>query len=109
MFKKSKKKISSLEKQTKLDLITTIQELDASYTVVTEARGEVGVVQKKLNKALGDLGKFEKVACGLAYKKVFNRGINRAEDNYDKQLAELHPSIYQEGSMACMNELGIPS
>ena len=47
--KKSKKKISSLEKQAKLDseavekvkleLAVAVQERDASYAIVTEARG----------------------------------------------------------------------
>ncbi|GFZ13236.1 hypothetical protein Acr_23g0016210 [Actinidia rufa] len=84
-LKKSKKKISSLKKQTKLDsvaveqmkldLAIAIQERDASYAAVIEARGEVTVVQEQLNKALGDLSKLEKVACSSVYERVFNWGL----------------------------------
>ena len=54
--KKSKKKINSLEKQAKLDseavekakleLVVVVQDRDASYAIVTEARGEVVAIQK---------------------------------------------------------------
>ena len=53
-IKRSKKKISSLEKQVKLDskatnkakleLAAIVQERDPSYTVITEAQGEVAVI-----------------------------------------------------------------
>ena len=42
------------------------------------------------------------------YEQVFNRGINRAVDNYDRQVAELCPGIFMEGWLACLTELGIP-
>ncbi|GFY85854.1 hypothetical protein Acr_04g0005920 [Actinidia rufa] len=83
-IKKSKKKISFLEKQAKLDskakekaklnLALAVQERDASYATIIEARG-----------------------------------IDRAKDNYDKQLAELHPGIFKKGWMASLKELDIPS
>ncbi|GFY94385.1 hypothetical protein Acr_09g0008310 [Actinidia rufa] len=47
------------------------------------------------------------VACGPMYERVFNWGISRAGDNYDRQVAELRPDIYQEGWIACLIELGI--
>ena len=53
-IKRPKKKISSLEKQVKLDskatdkakleLAAIVQERDPSYTVITEAQGEVAVI-----------------------------------------------------------------
>ncbi|XP_057460222.1 uncharacterized protein LOC130750653 [Actinidia eriantha] len=68
-IKKSKKKINSLEKQTKLDskaaekvkleLAAAIQERDASYAAVIEARGEVVAIQEQLDKALGTGGSTE--------------------------------------------------
>ena len=62
-IKKSKKKISYLERQAKLDpkdaekpkseLIVAVQERNASYAAITEARGEVVAIQGQLDKALG--------------------------------------------------------
>ena len=60
----------------KLDLVIAIQERDASYAAIAEARSEVIAIQEHLNKVLGDLGELEKVACGLVYERVFNYGIN---------------------------------
>ena len=51
----------------------------------------------------------KKVACGEVYRKVFDQGFERVGDIYERQLAELHPGIYQEGWLACLKELGIPS
>ncbi|GFZ18311.1 SEC12P-like 2 protein [Actinidia rufa] len=99
-IKKSKNKISSLEKQAKLDseaaekakleFAVAVQGRDASYAAVTEARGEVASIQEQLDKALGQL---KKVSCGPVFERVYNRGINRAGDNYDNQLAELRPAV----------------
>ena len=41
------------------------------------------------------------------YERVFNRGMSRAGNNYDSQVAELHPSIFQESWIACLTELDI--
>ncbi|GFZ03471.1 hypothetical protein Acr_16g0000950 [Actinidia rufa] len=46
-----------------------------------EARGEVVAIQEQLDKALGQL---KKAACGPVFERVYNRGIDRAGDNYDK-------------------------
>ena len=64
------------------------------------------IIQEHLNKALGEL---EKVAYGSVFEWVYNQGINRAGDNYNKQLAELCPNIFQEGWLACLKEVVIPS
>ena len=42
------------------------------------------------------------------FEWVYNQGIDQAGDNYDKQLAELRPGIYQEGWLVCLKELSIP-
>ena len=34
-------------------------------------------------------------------------GINRATDNYDRQVAELHPGIYLDRWLVYLTELGI--
>ncbi|GFY98954.1 hypothetical protein Acr_13g0003550 [Actinidia rufa] len=47
------------------------------------------------------------IACGV-YERVFNRAINRARDNYDRQVAEHCPRIYMKGWLACLAEFGIP-
>ncbi|GFY99361.1 hypothetical protein Acr_13g0007620 [Actinidia rufa] len=105
-IKKSKKKIISLEKQARLDsqaaekarmeLVAAVQERDASNAAISEARGEVAAIQVKLNKALEQLVELEKVASGPVYERVYNRGIDRAGYNYNKQLANLHPGILQD-------------
>ena len=41
------------------------------------------------------------------YERVFNWGINHANDNYERQVAELCPGIYQEGWIACLVGLDI--
>ena len=51
----------------------------------------------------------EKVACGPVFERVYNRGIDRAGDNYDKQLVKLRPGIFKKGWLASLKELGIPS
>ncbi|GFY82757.1 hypothetical protein Acr_02g0009970 [Actinidia rufa] len=52
--------------------------------------------------------KLEKVTYRLVYEWMFNKRICQAGDNYDKHLAELRPSIYEEGYMAFfLKELGI--
>ena len=107
-IKRSKKKISSMEKQAKLDfevvekakleLTTAVRERDTSYATVIEARGEVIAIQ-------GHLEEVEKVACSPVFEWVYNRGIDRANDNNDKQLAKLCPGIFQEDCLACLKEL----
>ncbi|GFS41435.1 hypothetical protein Acr_00g0074300 [Actinidia rufa] len=70
------------------------------------------LLRKKIRSLLlGHKGirfKFQKIACGPVYERVFNLGINRAGDNYDKQVAELCLSIYLEGWLACLTKLSIP-
>ena len=53
------------------------------------------------------MAELKKVACGEGCQKVFDRGFERARDTYEKQLAKLHPGIYQEGWLVCLKELGI--
>ena len=43
------------------------------------------------------------------FERVFNRSYNRAGDSYEKQVTELHPSIFHKGWLACLKELGTPS
>ena len=53
------------------------------------------------------MGELEKIACGPVFERVYNREIDRAGDNYDKQLANLRLAIIQEGWLACLKELGV--
>ncbi|GFS32147.1 hypothetical protein Acr_00g0021040 [Actinidia rufa] len=81
-IKKFKNKISSRE------------EKDASNIAVSEARGEVATIQEQLDKALELLVELEKDVSGPVYKRVYNQGIDRADDNYDKPQANLRPGIF---------------
>ena len=45
------------------------------------------------------MGELEKVACSLVFERVYNQGIDQVGNNYDKQLAELRPGIYEEFSI----------
>ncbi|GFZ14427.1 hypothetical protein Acr_24g0006170 [Actinidia rufa] len=94
-LKKTKKKVGSLEfelnkaklelattNQLKADLATTKQTQNASYAAA--------------------------VACGPVYEWVFDRGISRVRDNYDKQVTKLCPGIFMDGWLACITKLGIP-
>ena len=42
------------------------------------------------------------------YERVFNRGINRARENYSKQVIKIRFEAFMERLLACLNELGIP-
>ncbi|GFS40393.1 hypothetical protein Acr_00g0068280 [Actinidia rufa] len=53
-------------------------ERDANNAAVTEAQGEVAAIEEKLDKALGKLGELENIVCGPIFKRVYNRGIDRA-------------------------------
>ena len=48
------------------------------------------------------------MACGEVFRKVFYHGYKRAGNSYEKQVAELHPGIFQEGWLACLRELETP-
>ncbi|GFY87752.1 hypothetical protein Acr_05g0013910 [Actinidia rufa] len=83
-------------------------ERDASNAAITEARGEVAVIQKHLNKALGQLGELKKIVSRPVFERVYNRGIDRVDNNYDKQMANLHPGIFLDGWLACLKEVRVP-
>ncbi|GFS42495.1 hypothetical protein Acr_00g0080130 [Actinidia rufa] len=84
-----------------------VRDRDASYTAATKAPNDETTAREQLNKSLKDLGELKKVACGSVYERVFKREISRVGDNYDRQVAELHPSIYQESWLTCLKELKI--
>ncbi|GFY98933.1 hypothetical protein Acr_13g0003340 [Actinidia rufa] len=90
----------SVADKLKPDLVAAEQARDASYVATTQAQNE-------RDKALKDLAELQAVACGV-YERVFNRGISRARDNYDRQVAEHCPRIYMKGWLACLAEFGIP-
>ena len=69
--------------------------------------GEAALAQ--MNNALQELAEINKVVSREVFKRVFNRGYNRAGDSYEKQVAKLCPSILQEGWLACLKEFGTPS
>ncbi|GFY97124.1 FLG22-induced receptor-like kinase 1 [Actinidia rufa] len=72
------------------------EERDASNATVSGARGKVTTIQEQLNKSLEQLGELEKFASGPVYERVYNQGIDQASDNYDGQLANLCPGIFQD-------------
>ncbi|GFZ14474.1 hypothetical protein Acr_24g0006640 [Actinidia rufa] len=72
-----------------------------NYTTATQAQNEAIAVGDQRDKALKDLTKLQAVACSHVYEHVFNRGISRVGDNYDKQVAKLHHKIFMEGCLAC--------
>ena len=74
----------------------------------TKSKLEADVAQEELHKALQDLAKLHKVADGLVYEWVLNHGYNQADDSYERQVAKLRPSIFQEGWLACLKELSTP-
>ena len=49
----------------------------------------------------------KKVACDPVFECVYNWGIDRVVDNYDKQLAKLHLGVFQDGWLVCLKELGV--
>ncbi|GFS35657.1 hypothetical protein Acr_00g0041310 [Actinidia rufa] len=68
----------------KLDLAAVIQERDASFTVIVEARDEETYVQKQLNKALGYMGELKKVAYGPVYEQdPIDDGLEKLADTTD--------------------------
>ena len=66
-----------------------------------QAQNEVVVAGAQRNMALQDLIELQAVACGPIYERVFNKGISRAKDNYDRQVAELRPWDLR-GGVACL-------
>ena len=91
-----------------MELVGAVRERDASYVAIIKARGEVNAIYGQLDKAQGQLEEIKKVACGSVFERVYNREIDLADNNYDKQLANLFPNVFQEGWLACLRELGIP-
>ena len=89
-------------KQAKLDLA-------AAEQVAVHARNEVEFSLAQMNKALQYLAELQKVAFMEVFLKVFDHGYNCAGDSYEKQVAELHPSNFQESWFAFLNQLGTPS
>ncbi|GFZ15656.1 homeodomain-like superfamily protein [Actinidia rufa] len=92
-IKKSKKMISSLEKQAKLD--------SKAFKKASCHPGAAGQSPRTTGRARGDC------QCPV-FERVYNQGIDRAVDNYDKQLVNLRPSIFRDGWLACLKELGVP-
>ncbi|GFZ20847.1 hypothetical protein Acr_29g0000090 [Actinidia rufa] len=78
----------------KLELVAVVQEIDASKASIFKAWGDVAAIQVKLDKALEQLVELEKVASGPIYERLYNRGIDGADDNFDKQLANLRHCIF---------------
>ncbi|GFS35098.1 hypothetical protein Acr_00g0037820 [Actinidia rufa] len=72
------------------------------------SQNEFTVVKAQRDKALQDLIELQVVAYGPVYERVFNKGISRARDNYDKQVSKLCPRIFMEGWLAYLTELRIP-
>ncbi|GFZ12790.1 hypothetical protein Acr_23g0011750 [Actinidia rufa] len=120
-LKRAKKRMNSLESklnkvklalsttdQLKLNLVAVEHTWDANYLAATQAQNEVVAARAERDKALKDLAELEVMAYGPVYERVFKRGINRAGDNYDSQVAELPPRIYMEGWLTFLVELGIP-
>ena len=89
-------------KQAKLDLAAAEQVLIHAHNEV-EAEAEAALAQ--MNKALQDLAELQKVAFTKVFEQVFNHGYNRNRDSYEKQVAKLLPSIFQEGWLFCLKEL----
>ena len=48
------------------------------------------------------------MACGLIYERVFDRGINRAGDNYVSKVTGVHFESFLEGWLSCLAELSVP-
>ncbi|GFZ08884.1 hypothetical protein Acr_20g0006920 [Actinidia rufa] len=63
---KAKLRLATIE-QLKVDLVAIEQAWDASYATATQAENKVVAIKARLIK-------FQAVACGLVYKRVFNRG-----------------------------------
>ncbi|GFS45374.1 hypothetical protein Acr_00g0095810 [Actinidia rufa] len=53
----------------RLKLVAAVQERDANNVAISKAQGEVITIQGKLNKALEQLGEFEKFASGPIYEQ----------------------------------------
>ncbi|GFS42078.1 hypothetical protein Acr_00g0077960 [Actinidia rufa] len=79
-------------------------DLKEAKDAIAMSKLEADVAQEKLHKALHDLDELYKV-----YERVFNHGYNRAGDFYERQVAKLHPNIFQEGWLAYLKELGTPA
>ena len=94
--------------QLKANLVAAELARDASYAATAKAQSEFAATGAQRNKALQDLTELQAVACDLVYERVFNRGISRARDNYDRKVTELRPEIFMEGWLACLTELSIP-
>ncbi|GFY84010.1 hypothetical protein Acr_03g0007840 [Actinidia rufa] len=120
-LKRANKKVGSLESelnkaklalvatdQLKADLAALEQAQDTSYTAMTQAQNDDNDDGVQRDKALQDLAELQAVTCGHVYKRVFNRGISLAGDNYDRQVVALRPRILMEGWLACLTDLGIP-
>ncbi|GFS31869.1 hypothetical protein Acr_00g0019630 [Actinidia rufa] len=89
-------------KQSKLDLAMMEK-------VVVYTRGKAEATLEKMNKTLQENTELKKVASREVLQKVFDHGFNRARDSYEKHVVELHPNFFQEGGLAFLKELGIPS
>ena len=73
-----------LKKHAKFDLATVEQTRDANYEVVVKAQNKANASQERMTKALQDLADLLKVAIGLVYEQVFNRGYDRVGDSYKR-------------------------
>ncbi|GFS32109.1 hypothetical protein Acr_00g0020900 [Actinidia rufa] len=74
---------------------------DANYVTTTQAQNEATTARVERDKALKDLAKLQVVTYGPDYKRIFNRGIIRAGDDYEKQVVVLCPQNLR-GRVACL-------
>ncbi|GFZ06586.1 hypothetical protein Acr_18g0007560 [Actinidia rufa] len=72
-------------------------DLAAAELVAIQMRNESKATLAQMNLALQENSELKKVAySGEVFQKVFDCGFNRAEDSYEKQVAELRLSIFQK-------------
>ncbi|GFS42018.1 hypothetical protein Acr_00g0077720 [Actinidia rufa] len=80
-----------------LMVMQQVQAWDANYAAATQAQNKAATTGAQRDKAFHDLAELQAVACSPVYEWVFNKGINQAGDNYDKQVAKLCLGIYTKG------------
>ena len=75
-------------------LVAVEKTRNTNNDVSTRSLIEVDVAHSKMDKALQELVELQKVANGLVYQQVFERGFSRAGDYYLGQVAKLLPGIF---------------
>ena len=78
-------------------MVVAEQARDASYAATTQAQSKVVAIGARLDEALRELVALQEIACGPVYEKIFIKRISRAGDNYNMQVAEIHPEVFMEG------------